>query len=66
MQKCMAHLVVAIAVAHGMSVLALDDRPSLGGNVGKGDALVNAGIHGANDVCGICAGPSTLQPIMQP
>ena len=49
------HLVVAIAVAHGMSILALDDRPVLGRDVGKRDALIYPGIHGTDDICGICA-----------
>jgi len=39
-QKCdwsnsFAHLVVAIAVAHGMSILALDDWPVFSRDVGK-------------------------------
>ena len=51
----MAYLVVAIAVAHGMGILTLDDRPVLCGDVGKGYALINAGIHGTDDVCSICA-----------
>lgn len=59
-QRCdssnsLAYLVVAIAVAHGMSILALDDRPVLGRDVGKGDALIYPGIHGTNDVCSIRA-----------
>ena len=29
------HLIVAIAVAHGVGILTLDDRPMLHGNVGK-------------------------------
>ncbi len=50
-----AHLVVAIAVAHGMSILALDDRPVFSRDVGERDALINAGIHGTDDVCSIRA-----------
>ena len=50
-----AHLVVAIAVAHGMSILALDDRPVFGRDVGERDALIDPGIHGTDDVCSIRA-----------
>lgn len=34
--SAVGYLVVAIAVAHGMSVLTLDDRPVLCGDIGKG------------------------------
>ena len=51
----LAHLVVAIAVAHGMSILALDDRPVLSRDVGKRDALIYPGIHGTDDVRSVCA-----------
>lgn len=55
------HLVVAIAVAHGMGILTLDDRAMLQGNVGKRYTLIYASIHGTDDVCSISARPSTLQ-----
>ena len=50
-----AHLIVAIAVAHGMSILALDDRPVFGRDVGERDALIYPGIHGTYDVCSVRA-----------
>lgn len=49
------YLVVAVAVAHGMRILALDDWAVLCGDVAEGDALINASIHGTDDVCGVCA-----------
>ena len=57
----MTYLVVATAVAHSVSVLALNDWPPLCWYIGKGQALVNASIHGANDIRRIRARPSTLQ-----
>ena len=60
-RKGLTCLVVAIAVAHGMCILTLDDRPVLCCIVGKRQALINAGIHGTDHVCGVCARPSTLQ-----
>ena len=51
----MAHLVVAIAVAHGVGILTLNDRAMLHGNVGKRHTLIHTGVHGTDDVCGVCA-----------
>lgn len=45
-------VVVAQSVAHGMRILALDDRPRLAGLIRQLEDLVDACIHGAHNVCG--------------